>query len=646
MMGGGFGRGGPGMGHGRFDEEIDVAHLDAQSLRRFWKYVRPYAWHIVLAVALMFVASGSGLLGPFLMQRAIDNYILARNAAVAARLSGLSRIVLFYLLIYVVNWLCTYWQTYVISWAGQRIIFNVRKDLFAHLQRLGLRFYDRLAAGRIMSRVTNDVEAVNQLLSSGLVSLLNDFFTIIGIMAIMLAMNWQLALAAFVTIPLLYGASTFFQRRMRTAYHRVRRRIADVNANLQESISGIRVTQSFAREAQNMNRFEGTNQGNMQANLEAASLTAAFFPLVDFIGALGTTIVLWAGGWLILTAATHQAGQALTIGILVAFLNYVARFFMPIRDLSQLYNLYQSAVVSAERIFEFFDEQPDVADRPDAYELPPIVGEIRFNDVCFSYEEDKPVLRNVNIEAHPGQTIALVGPTGAGKSTVINLLARFYDPQQGSVTIDSHDLRQVTLQSLRRQLGIVLQDTFLFSGTIRDNIRYGRPEATDDEVVAAAKAVNAHEFIMALPQGYDTQVQERGSKLSVGQRQLISFARALLADPKILILDEATSSVDAYTEVLIQRALDRLLKNRTAVVIAHRLSTIRNADRIYVIDGGRVVESGTHQELLAKEGGRYRELYEKQFAAETAGLKGEAEGQDDGAADAVRAAPKLRPATE
>lgn len=646
MMGGGFGRGGPGGGHGRFDEEIDVADLDTQSLRRFWKYVRPYIWYIVLSVVLMFVASGTGLLGPFLMQRAIDNYILARSAPVAARLSGLSRIVLLYLLIYVINWLCTYWQTYVISWAGQRIIFNVRKDLFAHLQRLGLRFYDRLAAGRIMSRVTNDVEAVNQLLSSGLVSLLNDFFTIIGIMVIMLAMNWQLALAAFVTIPLLYVASTFFQRRMRTAYHRVRRRIADVNANLQESISGIRVTQSFAREAQNMNRFEGTNQGNMQANLEAASLTAAFFPLVDFIGALGTTIVLWAGGWLILTAATHQAGQALTIGILVAFLNYVARFFMPIRDLSQLYNLYQSAVVSAERIFEFFDEQPDVEDQPDAYELPPIVGEIRFNHVSFSYEEDKPVLRDVNIEAHPGQTIALVGPTGAGKSTVINLLARFYDPQEGSVTIDGHDLRQVTLRSLRRQLGIVLQDTFLFSGTIRDNIRYGRPEATDEEVVAAAKAVNAHEFIMALPQGYDTEVQERGSKLSVGQRQLISFARALLADPKILILDEATSSVDAYTEVLIQRALDRLLKNRTAVVIAHRLSTIRNADRIYVIDGGRVVESGTHQELLAKEGGRYRELYEKQFAAETAGVKGEAEGQDDGAADAVRAAPKLRPATE
>ncbi|MGE5560368.1 MAG: ABC transporter ATP-binding protein [Chloroflexota bacterium] len=606
--------------HSHFDEEIDASNLDSRRLLRFWKYVRPYVWHIILSVTLMFVASGAGLLGPFLMQRAIDNYILSKTLAVAERLSGLTRIVLFYILLYGINWLCTYWQTYVVSWAGQRIIFNVRKDLFGHLQRLGLKFYDKLEAGRIMSRVTNDVEAVNQLLSSGLVSLLNDFFTIIGIMVIMLTMNWQLALCAFLTIPLLYVATNVFQRRMRKAYHRVRRRIADVNANLQESISGIRVTQSFTREAVNMNRFEGTNQGNMQANLEAATLTAAFFPLVDFIGQLGTTIVLWAGGWFIVTATAGSASAGLTIGILVAFLNYVARFFMPIRDLSQLYNLYQSAVVSTERIFEFFDEVPDVQDAPDAVDLPPIVGNVRFDDIEFGYEENKPVLRGVSIVAKPGQTIALVGPTGAGKSTVINLLTRFYDPQAGSVTIDGHDIRHVTLRSLRRQLGIVLQDTFLFSGTIRDNIRYGRPDATDDQVIEAARAVNAHEFISGLPQGYDTEVQERGNKLSVGQRQLIAFARALLADPAILILDEATSSVDAYTEVLIQRALERLLHNRTAFVIAHRLSTIRNADRIYVIDFGQVVESGTHQELLAKDGGRYRELYEKQFAAETAGI--------------------------
>lgn len=619
--GGGFGGGPGGPGRGRMDEEIDVSQLDTRSIFRFTRYVKPYVWYIVLAVALMLVASGAGLVGPYLMQQAIDNFITNGKLATAARLSGLTRIVAFYVAIYVINWLATYWQTYVISWAGQRIIFSVRKDLFGHLQRLGLKFYDRLEAGRIMSRVTNDVEAVNQLLSSGLVSLLNDLFTIFGIMAIMLTMNWRLALAAFITVPLLMICSNYFQRRMRSAYHRVRRRIADVNANLQESISGIRVTQSFTRENVNMDRFEDTNQGNMQANLEAAALNSAFFPLVDFIGALGTTIVLWAGGYLIVTAATGGTlGQGLTLGILVAFLNYVSRFFMPIRDLSQLYNTLQSAIVSTERIFEFFDEVPDVQSAPAAPALPPIVGAVRFNDITFGYTDDKMVLRGVNIVADPGQTIALVGPTGAGKSTVINLLTRFYDPQQGNVTIDGHDLRTVTLKSLRRQLGIVLQDTFLFSGTIRDNIRYGKPEATEEEVCEAARTVNAHEFIMALPKGYDTEVQERGNKLSVGQRQLISFARALLADPKILILDEATSSVDAYTEVLIQRALERLLANRTAFVIAHRLSTIRNADRIYVIDAGQVVESGTHGELLAREGGRYRDLYEKQFAAETAGL--------------------------
>ncbi len=611
MGGGGWGRGG---GHHGFDQgEVSLKDLDTKVLTRLWKYMRPFRWHVFTAAFLMIVVSASNLAGPYLLKVAIDDYITNKN------LAGLNMITLLYLAIYVVNWLGQYWQQYIISWAGQNIIFNLRRDLFSHLQKLGLRFYDKLEAGRIMSRVTNDVDALNNLLTSGLVGLINDFFTIFGIIFIMLQMDFRLALVSFITLPMLVYASIWFQNRMRMAYHNVRRRIADVNANLQESISGIRVSQAFTREDINSQRFDETNQSNLQANLQAVSLQSAFFPTVDIIGSIGTAAVLWYGGLQIARAAgisvTSSPTGALTVGVLVAFLNYVTRFFMPIRDLTQLYSQFLSATVSTERIFEFLDEKPDVADGPKAQPLPSIQGYVKFEDVTFAYVEGQPVLHEVNIEATPGQTIALVGPTGAGKSTVINLLSRFYEVTGGRITIDGHDIRDVTLESLRSQLGIVLQDTFLFSGTIKDNIRYGRLDAADGDIQRVARTVNADPFIQHMPQGYDTQVQERGSKISVGQRQLVSFARALLADPRILILDEATSSVDAYTELLIQKALDKLLEGRTAFIIAHRLSTIRNADRIYVIDGGRVVEEGTHDELLAKEG-KYYELYAKQFAGQ------------------------------
>ena len=612
LGGGGLGRGGGGQ-HGFDQGEVSLRDLDTKVLVRLWKYMRPFRWHVFTAAFLMIVVSASNLAGPYLLKVAIDEYIAKKN------LAGLNFITLLYLVIYIVNWLGQYWQQYIISWAGQNIIFNLRRDLFSHLQRLGLRFYDKLEAGRIMSRVTNDVDALNNLLTSGLVGLINDFFTIFGIIFIMLQMDFRLALVSFITLPMLVYASIWFQNRMRRAYHNVRRRIADVNANLQESISGIRVSQAFTREDVNAQRFDETNQNNLQANLQAVSLQSAFFPTVDIIGSIGTAAVLWYGGLQIARtlgiSVTSAAGGALTVGVLVAFLNYVTRFFMPIRDLTQLYSQFLSATVSTERIFEFLDEKPDVADRPGVQPLPPIQGYVKFEDVTFEYVEGQPVLHGVNLEARPGQTIALVGPTGAGKSTVINLLSRFYEITGGRVTIDGHDIRDVTLESLRSQLGIVLQDTFLFSGTIKDNIRYGRLDASEGDIQSVARTVNADPFIQHMPQGYDTQVQERGSKISVGQRQLVSFARALLADPRILILDEATSSVDAYTELLIQKALDKLLEGRTAFIIAHRLSTIRNADRIYVIDGGRVVEQGTHDELLAKEG-KYYELYAKQFAGQ------------------------------
>lgn len=603
MWGGGFGGGGlgPGQGHG-FDraDGVSLSRVNRRILLRLWEHIRPYRFYFLLGILLMFVVSLSGLAGPYLLKVAIDQYITRGD------LAGVTRIGLLYLVLFFINWLASYAQTYIISWTGQSVIFSIRMRLFQHLQRLGFTFYDRLEAGRIMSRVTNDVDALNQMVSSGLVSLVNDFLTIFGIIIIMLKMDYRLALVSFTTIPMIIALVAFFQIRMTRAFHRVRRRIADVNATLQESISGMKTIQAFSREEINLQRFDLTNQENLQANLQVATLTSVFFPMVELIGAIGTALVVWYGGWQI-------AKMQVSLGTLVAFLGYVTRFFMPIRDLSQIYNLFLSATVSTERIFEFLDEKPDVEELPQARELPLLSREIRFENVTFGYDPSFPVLKGINQEAKAGETIALVGPTGAGKTSIINLLGRFYDPQEGRITLDGIDIREGTLASLRRQMGVVLQDTFIFSGTIKDNIRYGRLEATDEEVVAAAKTVGAHDFIMRFPEGYDTEVNERGSKLSVGQRQLLAFARALIANPRILILDEATSSVDAYTELLIQRAMERLLAGRTAFVIAHRLSTVRNADRIYVIEDGQVVEVGRHEELLAR-GGRYAELYEKQFA--------------------------------
>ncbi|MGE5672521.1 MAG: ABC transporter ATP-binding protein [Mycobacterium leprae] len=601
---------GPGSGPGgmRLDDyDVKLREVDPKVYRRMYSLVRPYMWRLLVAVFAMAATAITGLVGPYLVQVAIDSFIKTKNV------TGLNWIALAFIVTELLNWWSNYGQTYLISWVGQTVIYDLRTQMFRHLQALSFKFYDAMSTGRIMSRLMSDVDAINQLVSSGLVTILADSMLLVTIIITMLKMNSRLALVSFITIPVTILVLRYFRGRMRDAFMNMRRKYADLNANLAESISGVRVTQSFTREGKNQSQFDNVAEETRQANMQSVSVMAMFFPSIEIISALGITLVLWYGGVLI------RGGTAgVTVGQVAAFILYLNRFFQPIRDLSQVYNILQAAVVSGERVNEVLEQVPEVVDRPDAYAIPRVNGAVQFEDVSFSYVEGQPVLHGVNVTAKPGQTIALVGPTGAGKSSMINLLARFYDPVEGKVLVDGHDLRGVTQQSWRSQLGVVLQDTFLFTGTIRENIRYGRKDATDAEVEAAARAVGAHEFIARMPGGYDTEVNERGSKLSVGQRQLIAFARALCANPAILILDEATSNIDTYTEVLIQNALKELLYGRTAFVIAHRLSTIRNADCIYYIDGGQVVEQGTHDELLA-QGGRYAALYLGQFELEQAG---------------------------
>lgn len=593
-----------GPGGGRLDiGEIDLKDVHFGHLGRTKEFLAPHLKRLSLAMLVVITIAYLGLQGPLLISKVLDIIPLGD-------LGGLYRLILIYFVLQGLIAVLRFSQTYIMSWTGQQILYSMRKKLFVHLQDLGLDFYDDLQAGRIMSRVVNDVEAINQLLSGGTLNLLSDFVTIFGIMFIMLRRNTSLALVTFVTIPLLFVTVWCLQGRLTAAYHRNRRRLADITANLQESISGMKITQAFSRESLNADRFSETNEKNFQSQMDAARLHAVFFPLVDVIGALGIALVYYYGGLRMVIS-----DPAVTVGTIALFTNYVTRFFGPIRNLVDVWNQVLAASVSAQRVFEVLDTAPNVQDKPGAVELGRLKGQVSFKNVTFGYDPNLPVLHGVDIEAKEDETIALVGPTGAGKSSVINLLCRFYDVQGGQVTVDGHDVRDVTIQSLRENLGIVLQDTVIFSGTIRDNIRYGRLDATDEEVEAAATIVGAHEFISALPDGYDTQVRERGSRLSVGQRQLLSFARALLADPRILILDEATSSVDAYTELMIQKALEKLFKGRTSIVIAHRLSTIRNADRIYVIDQGVLREVGSHDELMANDG-LYKSLYEKQFAGE------------------------------
>jgi len=495
---------------------------------------------------------------------------------------------------------------------GQHVIYDISYKLFDHIQRLSLEFFDKQETGKIISRLTNDVQALNELLTQGITGIIRDFVMMVGIMFFMLYMNVKLSLLSFILIPLLFAITLSFRSKFRSAFREVRKKIANVTAKLEEGISGVRVTKSFSRENTNIKHFDKTNVENLEANMQAVKVWSVYYPIIEVITAIGTCIVIWNGGVQIM-------GEKLTRGELLAFLSYVRMFYMPIRQLSQIYTTMQSAMAASERIFEILDTKSKVVESPNAYDLPLIDGHVEYKNISFGYDDNKYVLHDISFSVEPGQTTAIVGPTGSGKTTIVNLLARLYDPQEGSIIIDGNDIRKVRLHSLRRQMGIVLQDSFLFSGTIRENIRYGKLDATDEDIIRASEAVSAHRFISQMPEGYNTEVGERGSKLSVGQRQLVSFARALLANPRILILDEATSSVDAYTEVLIQKALEELLKNRTSFVIAHRLSTIINSDKLLVIENGKIVETGTHNELLSK-GGLYQRLYNMQFVTSQAAV--------------------------
>ncbi|MCL5110041.1 MAG: ABC transporter ATP-binding protein/permease [Chloroflexi bacterium] len=568
-------------------------------LRRFWSYLRPYWRHLLVALLLMLFTAATGALGPYLIGLAIDHYIAAgvRN--------GLETIILVLFGTYLAGFVARVAQGYLTGWVAQRALAGLRVSIFQSLQRQSLTFFDRHEAGDLMSRLVNDVEVINQILGQGLVQSIGSLFGLLGIVLAMLALDLRLAAASFVVLPVMFLTTNFFSSWARRSFRTTRQTIGDVSANLQEDIAGIKVAQAFNRTQFNRARFAERNAANRDANVGATAVTSAFFPAMDVLSAIATGIVAGFGGYLAIN------GQA-TVGVVVAFLGYVQQFFFPIQQVAQMWAQAQSAMAGAERIFDLVDTPVDLQDAADARELPAISGRVTFEDVHFSYEPGHPVLDGINFTAEPGKTVALVGQTGAGKTTTANLIARFYDVTSGRVLVDGTDVRTVTSASLRRQMGIVPQNSFLFAGTVADNIRYGRLEASDAEVEMAAKTVNAHDFIMSLPQGYRTHLGERGGGLSQGQRQLIAFARAVLADPRILILDEATSSVDTRTEVLIQQALARLLEKRTAFVIAHRLSTVRNADQVLVLDGGRVVEHGTHRELLAK-GGAYSDLYRRQF---------------------------------
>ncbi|HET9437842.1 MAG TPA: ABC transporter ATP-binding protein [Gaiellaceae bacterium] len=570
----------------------------ARTARRISTLARltaPYKTRTGLAVGSLVAASLTALAPPFLAKLAIDDGISAGD------LDHLTLIVGLFVAAGLANLGTSAAQTYFTGWTGERILADLRNKLFRHLQRLSLGYYERNRAGVIISRLTNDVDALDQLVTDGVTSLFQNSLILVGSAVILFFLDWRLALAALAVFPLMAIATSVFRVRSSRAYRAVRERLGLVTATLAEDIAGMRVVQSFTREQANQRQFRSVNSRYRESNHETVVLNGLYFPFVDFLSAVATAIVLGYGGWL-------ASNGDVTVGTLFAFLLYLSNFFDPVQQLSQLYNTFLSAVAALDKIMEVMDEEPQVVDRAGARELPPIDGRVRFEGVRFGYGDGPEILHGIDLDVPAGTTVALVGHTGAGKSTIAKLLARFYDPREGRITIDGVDLRDVTQESLRRQLGIVPQEGFLFAGTVRDNIAFGRAGADLDDVALAARAVGAEDFILELEDGFDTEVAERGSRLSLGQRQLVAFARALLADPRILVLDEATSSVDIGTERRIELGLRRLLAGRTAFIIAHRLSTIRRADLIVVLEHGCVVEQGTHDELVALDG-RYRALY-------------------------------------
>jgi ABC-type multidrug transport system fused ATPase/permease subunit len=569
--------------------------------------LRPYRGRLALMFAALLLETAAALAPPYLAGKAIDSGIRAGDVG------ALNLIVAGFALAAIVYAIATYWETYLVGWIGTRALQDLRERIFSHLQSMSIGFFTRRSPGVLISRMTNDVEALNQLVTSGFVTIFSSTLTLVGVVAILLVLDVKLALITFLTFPLLAVASVVFRIVSAGTYRATRERIAAVTAYLQETLSGVRVVRSFGQEPRHMAAMTDLNEQNRDVNMKTVYLNASYFPAVEMLAAVGTAVILLYGG-------SQAVNGAIEVGVVVAFVGYLTRFFEPIQELSQLYTTYQQGMAALDKIFDLLDTAPDMVDAPGAIDTGTLRGEIELDGVWFSYAEqtaaeegadpgdDLWALRGVDLHVPPGQTLALVGATGAGKSTFAKLVARFYDPQQGTVRVDGHDLRGVQQRALRRQLGIVPQEGFLFSGSVRENVAFGRPEASAEEIEAALAAVGATDFVAALPHGLDTEVGERGIQLSAGQRQLVAFARALLAEPRILILDEATSNVDVRTEKTIERGLERLLHGRTAIVIAHRLSTIRRAGKIVVLEQGQIAEQGTHDELIAA-GGPYSKLY-------------------------------------
>ena len=585
-------------------DELPLKGYDPRVVRNLISFIKPYKWQFLIALFLMIASSTAAVLGPYFVKYALDEGIAARS------ISALRLAVLLYLLTALVQWVTIFLRVNIMARSGQSIIYDLRARLFEHLQNLSLNFFSHYSVGRVITRIINDVGVLREFITWAIIAVVRDFVTLFGIIIAMFSMNAELSLLTLLVIPLMVLATFIFRRKARESYREVRAAISWVNSVLAENINGIRVVQAFSRQETNYDFFSNeVNDHNLRTNIFASRLAAIFFPAIDFLGILAMAIVIWFGG----TAAQIEQ---ITPGILVAFVLYIDRFFNPIRDLSRRYDSFQSTMAGGERILGLLDAPMEVPDAEDAIEMPPIRGHVVFEHVHYHYPDDeRPVLKDIHLEVKPGETLALVGRTGAGKSTLVKLLSRFYDPTDGKILIDGYDLRNVSQAGLRRQMGVVLQDPFLFSGTVFENIRFGRLLASEQEVIQASKAVGAHEFITRLRDGYDTPVEEGGLLLSVGQRQLVSFARALLANPRILILDEATSSVDTQTEQVIQKALARLLQGRTAFIIAHRLSTVINAERIVVLEKGKIVEEGTHSQLLEQEG-LYHQLYKTGFTDE------------------------------
>lgn len=580
-----------------FDDDVLGKVYDSKVIARLPKYLAPVKLWIALGASGMVMRALATLAMPFLIGIAIDRFIQTGN------LSGLNIIVIVFVGMALLVWAGHYMETLFLSYAGQAVLFRMRTEMFDHLQQLSLSFFDRNKVGKLMSRVQNDVHQVQELLTSGALDIITSALTLVGIAIVMIMMNAQLALLTLTVVPVLAIAVAIWQKYARRAFIRVRRAIATVNSQLQEGISGVRVTQSLSREEVNSEQFDTVNKVHLDTNINAVRLQALMIPIVQILTGIAFGLVIVFGGFQVL------AGE-MGPGVLIAFLLYIQRFFNPVLELTMLYTELQRAMASGVRIFELLDIEPEIKDSPQAIEIPPVKGELKFHQVSFAYQAGAEVLHSIDLIVNPGETVAIVGQTGAGKSSLANLTTRFYEVTKGEVTVDGYDVRSVTQQSLRHQIGVVPQDPFLFSGSIEDNIRYGYAEASHQEVVKAAKTAGAHAFITHLEHGYDTPVGERGGNLSAGQRQLICLARAILTNPPILILDEATSNVDTNTERLMQKSLRHLVRGRTCLIIAHRLSTVTDADRIIVLEQGEIVEIGSHRELLAKHG-----LYYQMFEA-------------------------------